>query len=73
MMGQMPKDTAKARLWMNDTGRLNKVIKTTKYIKVEQAIPIFFDYKTIVFDSLQRPRFLYDVYDKNKLISDQLK
>jgi len=73
MMGQMPKDTAKARLWMNDTGRLNKVIKTTKYIKVEQAIPIFFDYKTIVFDSLQRPRFLFDVYDKNKLISDQLK
>lgn len=73
MMGLMPKDTAKARIWLNDTARLNKVVKSTKFIKVEKQIPLFFDYKTIVFDSLQRPRFLNDVYDKNKLISDHLK
>ena len=73
MLGIVPKDTARARIWLNDTGRLNKVVKSTKYIKVESQIPIYFDYKTIVFDSLQRPRYLNDVYDKDKIISEYLK
>jgi hypothetical protein len=33
---------------------------------------VFFDYKTIVFNEAGEPRFIFDVYDKNKLIVEAL-
>jgi len=68
MMGMEPKDTARARLWRTDTSSYRKIVKNTKYIKVENPFIVFFDYRTIVFDEFQSPRYVFDVYDKNSLI-----
>jgi murein L,D-transpeptidase YcbB/YkuD len=72
MMGIEPKDTARARLWKEDTSSYKKIVKTTKYIKVENPLIVFFDYRTIVFDEFQKPRYVFDVYDKNSLIIEAL-
>jgi murein L,D-transpeptidase YcbB/YkuD len=72
MMGIEPKDTGRARLWREDTSSYKKIIKTTKFIKVENPLIVFFDYRTIVFDEFQMPRYVFDVYDKNSLIIEAL-
>lgn len=72
MMGIEPKDTARARKWREDTSSYKKIVKTTKYIKVENPLIVFFDYRTIVFDEFQKPRYVFDVYDKNSLIIEAL-
>jgi murein L,D-transpeptidase YcbB/YkuD len=72
MMGIEPKDTARARLWREDTSSYKKIVKTTKYIKVENPLIVFFDYRTIVFDEFQTPRYVFDVYDKNSLIIEAI-
>jgi len=72
MMGIAPKDKARSRLWEADSSKYRKIVKTTKYIKVENPLIVFFDYRTIVFDEFQAPRYVFDVYDKNSLIIEAI-
>jgi murein L,D-transpeptidase YcbB/YkuD len=71
-MGIAPIDTAKARKWREDTTSYKKVVKGTYPIKLENKMTVFFDYKTIVFDEFGNPRFVFDVYDKNRLIVEAM-
>ncbi len=68
MMGLPPTDTARARKWSEDTTSYKKIVTNTHPIRVENKMTVFFDYKTIVFDEFDTPRFIFDVYDKNSLI-----
>ncbi len=72
MMGMPPTDTARARKWREDTTSYKKVVKKTYPIRVENKMPVFFDYRTIIFDEMGKARFLFDVYDKNRLIIEAL-
>jgi hypothetical protein len=72
MMGIAPKDKARSRLWEADSSKYRKIVKTTKYIKIENPLIVFFDYRTIVFDEFQAPRYVFDVYDKNSLIIEAI-
>lgn len=72
MMGLPPTDTARARKWAEDTTSYRKIKKKTYPIRIENRMTVFFDYKTIVFDALNQPRYLFDVYDKNRLIVEAL-
>lgn len=72
MMGMAPTDTARARKWREDTTSYKKVVKKTYPIRVENKMPVFFDYRTIIFDETGKARFLFDVYDKNRLIIEAL-
>lgn len=72
MMGMAPTDTARARKWKEDTTSYKKVVKKTHPIKLENKMPVFFDYRTIIFDEFGQARFLFDVYDKNRLIIEAL-
>ncbi len=71
-MGLPPTDTARARKWREDTTSYKKIVKGTYPIKLENKMTVFFDYKTIVFDELGNPRFIFDVYDKNKAIAEAM-
>ena len=71
-MGLPPADTARARKWREDTTSYKLVVKKTYPVKLEQKMTVFFDYRTIVFDEFDRPRFIFDVYDKNSLITEAL-
>ncbi len=71
--GNSPKDTARARKWRNDTTSYKKIVKGTYPIKLENKMIVFFDYKTIVFDGINhQARFIFDVYDKNRLIIEAM-
>lgn len=72
MMGMSPVDTARARKWREDSTSYKKVVKKTHPVRVEQKMTVFFDYKTIVFDASGIPRFIFDVYDKNRQIVDAM-
>ena len=72
-VGRAPvNDTARARKWREDTTSYKKIVKGTYPIRLENKMVVFFDYKTIVFNEAGVPRFIYDVYDKNKLIVEAL-
>lgn len=71
-MGLAPIDTAKARKWREDTTSYKKVVKGTYPIKLENKMTVFFDYKTIVFDEFGNARYVFDVYDKNRLIVEAM-
>ena len=71
-MGLAPIDTARARKWKEDTTSYKKVVKDTYPIKLENKMTVFFDYKTIVFDEFGNARFVFDVYDKNRLIIESM-
>ncbi len=71
-MGLPPNDTARARKWREDTTSYKKIVKGTYPVRLENKMVVFFDYKTIVFNELGKPRFIFDVYDKNKLIVEAL-
>ncbi|MDI1234262.1 MAG: L,D-transpeptidase family protein [bacterium] len=72
-VGRAPvNDTARARKWREDTTSYKKIVKGTYPIRLENKMVVFFDYKTIVFNEAGQPRFIYDVYDKNKLIVEAL-
>lgn len=72
MMGMAPTDSARAIKWREDTSSYRKVVKKTYPIRVENKMPVFFDYRTIIFDETGKARFLFDVYDKNRLIIEAL-
>lgn len=72
MMGLPPTDTARARKWQEDTSSYKKIVTKTRPVRVENPMTVFFDYRTIVFDEADRPRFIFDVYDKNSLIIEAL-
>ena len=72
-VGLPPMDTARARKWREDTLSYKKIVKGTYPIKLENKMVVFFDYKTIVFDGpAGEPRFIFDVYDKNRLIIEAM-
>lgn len=72
MMGLEPRDTARARLWREDTTSYKKVVKITHPVRVEHKMTVFFDYRTIVFNPDGSVRFIFDVYDKNRLIAEAM-
>lgn len=72
MMGLPPQDTAKARKWREDTTSYKKIVTKTYPVRLENKMVVFFDYRTIVFDSMGIARFLFDVYDKNKSIVEAM-
>lgn len=72
MMGLPPQDTARARLWREDTTSYKKIVTKTFPIRLENKMVVFFDYRTIVFDAAGIPRFLFDVYDKNRAIVEAM-
>jgi murein L,D-transpeptidase YcbB/YkuD len=71
-MGYAPLDTARARQWSEDTASYKLAVKTTYPVRLENRMTVFFDYRTIVFDSYNRPRFIFDVYEKNRLIVEAM-
>jgi murein L,D-transpeptidase YcbB/YkuD len=52
---------------------LLKPIKTTEIIKLKNRIPVYLDYKTIVFENDGNIRFVKDIYRKNKAVAKKLK
>jgi murein L,D-transpeptidase YcbB/YkuD len=72
MMGKEPKDSLRAAQWRDDTGSYRKVVTKTLPIRLENKMTVFFDYRTIVFNQSGYPRFINDVYDKNKMIIEAL-
>ncbi|MES2617832.1 MAG: L,D-transpeptidase family protein [Bacteroidota bacterium] len=71
-MGLSPTDSLMARAWREDTTSYKKIVKGTYPVRLENKLTVFFDYKTIVFDEFGMPRFIYDVYDKNRLIIEAM-
>jgi len=67
-MGLQPYDTA---LQVEDS--LLKRIKNTESIRLENPIPIYIDYRTIVFEKDGSMRFVKDIYRKNKAVAKKLK
>jgi murein L,D-transpeptidase YcbB/YkuD len=72
MLGLPPRDTAKARLWREDTASYRKIVTKTTPVRLENKMTVFFDYRTIVFDEAENARFIFDVYDKNSAIREAL-
>jgi murein L,D-transpeptidase YcbB/YkuD len=73
MMGQAPKDSLRKVQWEEDTLlQQKKIVKTTRAIPVEKGMTVYFDYKTIVFDEMDRPQFIFDCYDKNRAIIEAI-
>jgi murein L,D-transpeptidase YcbB/YkuD len=72
MIGLSPTDSLEARLWREDTTSYKKIVNTTKPIRIENKMVVLFDYKTIVFDEFNKPRFIFDTYDKNALIIEAM-
>ena len=66
-MGLQPYDTA---LQIEDS--LLKPIKTTEIIRLKKTIPVYIDYRTIVFEQDATLRFANDIYRKNKSIAKRL-
>lgn len=71
-MGLSPTDSLLAQAWREDTTSYKKIVKGTYPVRLENKMVVFFDYKTIVFDEFGEPRFIYDVYDKNRLIAEAM-
>lgn len=71
-MGLPPTDTARARKWSEDTTSYKKIVRGTYPVRLENKMVVFFDYRTIVFDEFEVPRFIFDVYDKNSLIIEAI-
>lgn len=67
-MGLQPYDTA---LQIEDS--LLKPIKETEIIRLKNTIPVYIDYKTIVFEKDGSIRFTKDIYRKNKAVAKKLK
>ena len=67
-MGLQPYDTA---LQIEDS--LLKPIKNTEIIKLKNTIPVYLDYRTIVFDRNGNIRFVKDIYRKNAAVAKKLK
>ncbi|MCC6817497.1 MAG: L,D-transpeptidase family protein [Bacteroidia bacterium] len=72
MMGKSPQDSLLAQKWREDTTSYKKVVTKTFPVRLEQRMIVFFDYRTIVFDAQGMPRFLNDVYDKNRSIIEAM-
>ncbi len=66
-MGLQPYDSA---LQIEDS--LLKPIKETQIIRLKRAIPVYIDYRTIVFEQDAGLRFAKDIYRKNKSIAKRL-
>lgn len=72
MMGLKPKDKDRLqRILEGDTTEI-KAFSHTKMIRIEQPIPVYFDYRTIYFNTNWKAQFAYDIYDKNKRIATAL-
>ena len=67
-MGLQPYDTA---LQIEDS--LLKPIKNTEIIKLKNTIPVYLDYRTIVFDRNGNISFVKDIYRKNAAVAKKLK
>ncbi len=67
-MGLQPYDTA---LQIEDS--LLKPIKNTEIIKLKNTVPVYLDYRTIVFDRNGNIRFVKDIYRKNEAVAKKLK
>ena len=48
-------------------------IKTTESIRLKNKIPVYIDYKTVVFNNDGSVRFLKDIYRKNQAVAKKLK
>lgn len=69
MMGYEPLDSVRLEEWdPEDSTAAIQPIDTTYKIRLRKPIPLYMDYKTIVFDSVGSPQFIYDIYDRNKYI-----
>ncbi len=67
-MGLQPYDSS---LQIEDS--LLKPIKTTVSIRLKNTIPVYIDYKTIVFNEDGSMLFLKDIYRKNNAVAKRLK
>lgn len=67
-MGLQPYDST---LQIEDS--LLKPIKTTESIRLKNTVPVYIDYRTVVFNNDGSIRFLKDIYRKNKAVAKKLK
>ena len=67
-MGLQPYDST---LQIEDS--LLKPIKTTESIRLKNTVPVYIDYRTVVFNNDRSIRFLKDIYRKNKAVAKKLK
>ena len=69
MMGYPPLDSIRLEEYdPEDSLAEIQPIDTTFKIRLRKPIPIYMDYRTITFDSIGEPRYIYDIYDRNKYI-----
>ena len=71
MIGQSPKDSLRAIEWEKDSLKNDKIIKKTHSIRVENRPIVWFNYQTIIFEN-GKARYLFDLYDKNRLVVDEM-
>jgi len=66
-MGLQPYDTLRQ---IEDS--LLKPIKNTEIIRLKNTVPIYLDYRTVVFEKDRSIRFTKDIYKKNKAVAKKL-
>jgi murein L,D-transpeptidase YcbB/YkuD len=72
MMGLPPYDEERLLAWEKDTLKNQKIIKKTYPIRIENRPVVMFNYLTTIFNENNEIRFLFDLYDKNNLIVEEI-
>lgn len=73
MMGLLPKDEKRLEEYdPTDTSAVIQPLVETTLVRLNKAMPLYFDYRTIYFDKHWKPHQCYDIYNENRLILDAM-
>lgn len=72
-MGYPPIDSVLLEQYETDTVLQKLKVDETKIIYLEKPVPLFVDYQTIIKNEKGVATFVFDIYDKNKLILNAMR